>query len=319
MDTDMSLAAAILTACLLDLLLGDPAYYPHPVRMIGGAAERLRAAFLAHMPNARTAGIATAAATVAGTWAVAWLVIFLLGCVHPALAWAAQVLLIYTAVAMRDLAAEAMAVERRLLAGDLAGARKRLARIVGRDTQRLDADGITRAAVESVAESTVDGVLAPLFWALIGGAPLALAFKAASTLDSMYGYRDDARREFGWAPARLDDAANFLPARIALIAMPAAALLCGRHALASLRIAWRDRARHASPNAAISEAAVAGALGVQLSGPSVYGGELVEKPTLGDNVREVRPEDIRVTCRIMFAASAIFLALGALVRLTLTL
>lgn len=226
-----------------------------------------------------------------------------------------HVVLMYTTIAIHDLVREARAVERHLLRGDLPAARRQVSRIVGRDTDRLDEAAVARAAVESVAESTVDGILSPIFYALIGGAPLALAFKAASTLDSMYGHLDEENREFGWASARLDDLANYVPARLAVFFAPLGALVCGRRWLRALGIAVRDMRKHLSPNAGIPEAAFAGALGVRLGGPTTYDGETIDKPWLGDALREIRPEDIGAACRLSLAASLFFVAMGVAVHL----
>jgi len=310
-----NLGLAVLAACGLDLLLGDPHGMPHPVRCIGAVAEGLAGRLRIRLPNRRLAGAVLTATVVGGTYLGALSFMALVRLAGPHAALAAHVVLIYTTLAVRDLVGEAAAVARRLEHGDLAGARRQVARIVGRDTDALDEAGVTRAAVESVAESTVDGILSPLFYALLGGAPLALAFKAASTLDSMYGYRDAERRDFGWASARLDDVANYVPARIALLVVPLAALVCGRRPWRALRTAWRDGAKHPSPNAGLSEAAFAGALGVRLGGPSTYAGRRVSKPWIGETLREIRTEDIRSACGLTLVATALAVALGVSVRM----
>jgi adenosylcobinamide-phosphate synthase len=202
-----------------------------------------------------------------------------------------------------------MAVYRPLREGDVTGAKGQVATIVGRDTAPLSRAGVARACVETVAENLVDGVVSPLFYAALGGAPLALAFKMVNTLDSMVGYKNERYQSFGRAAARIDDAANYLPARLAmpLIAL-AAALLAGRGRPALGR-ALREGRRHTSPNAGISEAAFAGALGVRLGGPNYYGGVLVEKPFIGSGLGPVVPDHIPRACELMLVTALI--SLGA--------
>jgi adenosylcobinamide-phosphate synthase len=189
-----------------------------------------------------------------------------------------------------------------------------VARIVGRDTETLSAEGVTKAAVETVAENFSDGVIAPMLYMLIGGAPLALAYKAVNTMDSTVGYKNEKYLHFGRAAALLDDAVNFIPARLSALLLIAAAKLAGTDAAGALRIWKRDRRNHASPNSAQSEAAMAGALGVQLAGPAYYFGKLYEKPTIGDDLRPVEPEDIPRANRIVLAASVLGMVLLCLLR-----
>ena len=206
-------------------------------------------------------------------------------------------------------------VRRKLVSGTLAEARKAVGRIVGRDTGELSDAGVTRAAVETVAENFSDGEIAPLFYMLIGGAPLALAYKAVNTMDSMVGYKNEDYIDFGRAAAKLDDAANFLPSRLAAILLIAAAPLVGLDGKNAFRI-WRcDRRKHASPNSAQTEAAMAGALHVQLAGPASYFGERVEKPYIGDPDRPIEPEDIRRANRLMYAAGFLGILVMGAVRL----
>jgi adenosylcobinamide-phosphate synthase len=210
-------------------------------------------------------------------------------------------------------------VRRKLVSGTLAEARKAVGRIVGRDTAELSDAGVTRAAVETVAENFSDGEIAPLFYMLIGGAPLALAYKAVNTMDSMVGYKNEDYIDFGRAAAKLDDAANFLPSRLAAILLIAAAPLVGLDGKNALRIWRRDRRKHASPNSAQTEAAMAGALHVQLAGPASYFGERVEKPYIGDPDRPIEPEDIRRANRLMYAAGFLGILVMGAVRVMLVL
>ena len=232
----------------------------------------------------------------------------------PWLGLAVQMFWCGQALAAKGLAQESMNVHKELVKGDLPAARKAVSRIVGRDTQNLTAEGVTKAAVETVAENASDGVIAPLLYMLIGGAPLALTYKAINTMDSMLGYKNEKYLSFGRIPAKLDDAANYLPSRLAGLLWCAAAALTGNSAKGAWRIWRRDRRNHASPNSAQTESACAGALGVQLAGPAYYFGEYYPKPTIGDALRPIEPEDIRRANKMMYAESLLALLLGLAIR-----
>ncbi len=296
----------ILIAILLDQLLGDPRWLPHPVRLIGAACngcERITRALLPPF----AAGICSVALVLGLTAATTWAVIAGASLLHPWLGTAASILLLYTTIAARDLVSHSRQVYAALAVGDLAEARKRVGMIVGRDTANLNGEGVARAAVESVAESMVDGVTAPLFFAVLGGPMAALLYKAINTMDSMFGYKNERYLKFGWAAARLDDLANFIPARITSLMIPAAAFLMRLDSKGSLFILLRDRLRHASPNSGHTEAAVAGALGVQLGGTNLYFGKVVAKPAIGEATRPIEPQDILRANRLMLVSSAITL------------
>ena len=233
---------------------------------------------------------------------------------HPLLGLTVQMFWCGQALAAKGLVQESMNVYRELTKPDLPAARIAVSRIVGRDTQALTAEGVTKAAVETVAENASDGVIAPLLYMLLGGAPLALTYKAINTMDSMVGYKNTQYLYFGRAAAKLDDVANYLPSRIAALLWVAAAALTGNDARNAWRIWRRDRHNHASPNSAQTESACAGALNVQLAGPAYYFGEYYPKPTIGDAVRPIEPEDIRRADRMMYAESLLALALGLLIR-----
>jgi adenosylcobinamide-phosphate synthase len=307
----MRLEYQILLAVLLDLLIGDPRWLPHPVRLIGWLAARLESVTRAALP-ARAAGVFTALAVIAAAWGAAACLVLLAGAIHPYAAVGVRIALIYTTIAARDLAQHSMSVYRALAAGDLPEARKRVSLIVGRDTAGLDERGVTRAAVESVAESTVDGVTAPLFFAVIAGPLGAIVYRAINTLDSMFGYKNEKYLRFGWASARLDDAANFIPARLTAPLICLAALLLRRRAGQSWKILRRDARNSTSPNSGFAEAAVAGALGVQLGGLNHYFGKPSPKPTIGDPLVELDKEHIPAANVLMFASDgcclAVFLA-----------
>lgn len=200
-------------------------------------------------------------------------------------------------------------------AGDLAESRKRLSMIVGRDTENLDFEGITKAVVETVAENTSDGVIGPMLFMLIGGAPLAFVYKAINTMDSMIGYKNDKYLYFGRAAARLDDLVNLIPARITGLAMVAVSAPCGLDGKNAAKIFRRDRKNHSSPNSAHPESACAGALGVQLGGDACYFGKRYAKQTIGDALRPVEKEDIKRACRLMYASSALCLTVFEIIRI----
>ena len=310
----MNLTYQILAAVALDLLVGDPRWLPHPARCIGWLAQRLEHPLRRLIRNEKTAGIVTVLLVVLTTGAGAWGLIFVAGLCHPLAADIVSIILIYTTVAAHDLARHSCAVFRALAANNLAAARQRVARIVGRDTAKLDEAGVVRAAVECVAESTVDGVTAPLFFAILAGPVGAMAYRAINTLDSTFGYTDDRYIRFGWAAARLDDLANYLPARFTAPLIGLAAAILGRRPMQSWRILRRDGRKHASPNAGLPEAAMAGALGVQLGGLNYYGGEPLAKPAIGNPLVPLARAHIPAANAIMFVTLALFLVLGLAVR-----
>lgn len=299
-------------AWLLDVLIGDPHSWPHPVRWIGNlitAVQRVIRRFCHSDLALRIGGGVMWVVVVGLTWAVAWGVLAFARTIHPWLGWGVEVWMIFTVLAGRSLATAARDVERPLRAGDLAASRQKLSWIVGRDTSQLAPEQINRAVVETVAENTVDGIIAPLFYLLLGGAPLAMAYKAVNTLDSMVGYKHEKYRAIGMVSARLDDLANFIPARLSWLLLSAAAVLCRNDGAKALSVGWRDRYQHSSPNCAWAEAPVAGALGIQLGGPNDYFGERVEKPWIGDAQRRISVDDISRTIRLMWVSSTLALAL----------
>ena len=298
------LAAILLSGYLLDLLLGDPRWIYHPVRLMGlmiGGTERLVRRFCGESEKALLAG---------GVFLVV-LVLFETAFFFGGILFAAftlnrmaglfvSVFFCWQALAVRSLKTESMNVYRELKTGTLADARKAVSRIVGRDTKALTFEGVTQAAVETVAENTSDGVVAPLFYLALGGPLLGLLYKAVNTMDSMVGYKNDKYLFFGRAAAKLDDAANFLPSRLSALLMVAAAFLSGLDWRGAWRIFKRDRFCHASPNSAQTEAACAGALGIRLAGDAWYFGTLYKKPFIGDDRRPPVPEDIRLACRLLY-------------------
>ena len=312
----MALLGAIACGFFLDLLLGDPVWLPHPVVLMGKAIVGLERVFRCIFPatpaGLRLGGTLLAVLLPVGTLAITWSIVLGASYLHPALGFGVQALWCWQALAVKGLAQESRRVYTALTTDSLSAARKAVSRIVGRDTEALTSEGVSRAAVETVAENFADGVLAPLFYMTIGGAPLALAYKAVNTMDSMIGYKNERYLQFGRAAAKLDDGANYLPARLAALLWIAAASLVGQDAKGAFRIWRRDRRNHPSPNSAQTESACAGALGIQLAGPAWYFGMLHEKPTIGDSCRPVEPEDILRANRALYAASilALLLCLG---------
>ncbi|MGI5939982.1 MAG: adenosylcobinamide-phosphate synthase CbiB [Thermoleophilia bacterium] len=302
----------VLCAWGLDLVLGDPLSWPHPVELMGRSAVALEEPMRRCVSDERNAGVLTAAAIVLGSTATAMALERGGRLINPGVGDLVSILLIYTAIASRDLATHAEAVRLALNREDLPGARRAVARIVGRDTDDLDESGVARAAVESVAENTVDGVISPLLYAAIGGAPAAVAFKAISTLDSTFGYKNARYLRFGWASARLDDAANYLPARLSVLLVGLAAGLRGRSWGDVMRTVRLDGRKHVSPNAGLAEAAFAGALGVRLGGPVSRDGREVAAPFIGESGRPAGSADIRNAVRLMWASSALALCFAML-------
>ncbi|MBN1654958.1 MAG: cobalamin biosynthesis protein CobD [Deltaproteobacteria bacterium] len=313
----MRLEIEILIALVLDALMGDPRWLPHPVRWLGRVSLALEPPARRLLP-ARAAGIVTASLVVTAAGGASHALLSLAATIHWLVADIVAIILLYTTFAAGDLALHARGVLTALGEGDLARARERAGLMVGRDTRGLDEQGLVRATVESVAENTVDGVTAPLFYASVFGPVGAMVYKAVNTLDSTFGYRDQRYLRFGWASARLDDAANWLPARLTALLIPIAAAAAGQRAMTSLRVLIRDGRNHSSPNSGLSEAAVAGALGVQLGGASIYRGQSIDKPTIGDPLAPLERDHIRQSIVIMrlttLLAAALFLPLGYLIR-----
>ena len=307
----------LLLAIALDLMIGDPRWLPHPVVLIGRVIARLDHAWNHGTARARRLrGYLLTAMIVLGTYALAWLVLAMLAWWHPWLAVIGEVALLATSLAIRGLRDAALDVARPLASGDLVTARARLAMIVGRDTQTLDEGEMTRATVETVAENTVDGITAPLFWAFIGGAPLALAYKAVNTLDSMVGYLSPRHADFGYASAKLDDLANWIPARLTAFCLWLAAwVVPGARMRGALAATWREAPRHPSPNAGWPEAMMARLLGVQLGGTNYYQGRVSQRATLGDPLEARTGAHVCRAVRHMHAGWLAFVMLLALAAL----
>ncbi len=301
-------ALVVPVAWTLDLILGDPERFPHPVRWMGAAIGAAEPRFRALPVDERISGALMAGALILLSWAASAVLVGAARWASPAAGAAVEVVIVYACISTRSLATEAEAVHRVLADGDLPKARVRLGRIVGRDTGRLSRGQIARAAVETVAENLVDGVVAPLFFAALGGAPLAAAYRMVNTLDAMVGYRNQRYRRFGAFAARTDDAANWIPARFSVALIAAAAQILCRRGGNTFSVAFADGRRHTSPNAGYPEAAFAGALRVKLGGPSRYGGMTVSKPFIGGRYGPVRSADILRARDLMILASLLAMA-----------
>ena len=299
---------ALLAGCALDLLLGDPAWLYHPVCIIGKYISWCEKKLRARGGDLRRSAVLLTASTVLITTAAAGLLVFLSGLLGRVPRLIVMALLDWIGLSAKCLAQEAVGVEKALGRGIEAG-RRQVARIVGRDTAALSEREVVCATIETVAENTTDGIISPMVYGLLGGPVFMWAFKASSTLDSMVGYLDEKYRDIGWSSAKLDDVWNYLPARLTGCLLSLGAALCGLDGKSAFRIMRRDHRNHKSPNCAWSEAAAAGALHVQLGGTHLYFGKPVAKPTIGDDLRAPKREDIRATVRMMYAASGLMLAL----------
>ena len=312
-------SGAVLAGYLLDLLIGDPLWLYHPVRLVGGLISKAETTIRALLPKNKGGELAGGAMLVLVTCGVttgtAAVIVSISALFGPWAAFAVQTLLCYYLFAVKALKDESMKVYRELKRQDLPAARKAVSMIVGRDTQALTAEGVTKAAVETVAENTSDGIIAPMLFMVIGGPVLGWLYKSINTMDSMVGYKNDRYLYFGRAAAKLDDVVNFIPARLSGLMMILSAPLAGLDGKNAARIYFRDRYNHASPNSAQTESVMAGALNVQLAGDAWYFGKLYKKKTIGDAVRPVEPEDIRRANRLLYISSALSLAVFLLLRL----
>jgi adenosylcobinamide-phosphate synthase len=294
-------------AFALDIMLGDPHYLPHPVRWMGKVIERFEPPFRRIHPNLTISGALYAAVLILGTWLLRFLVLAAAHRIHPFCKTLLDIVLIYYCISIRSLEDAAMEVKQCLVQQNIQMTRDKVAMIVGRDIANYNEDGLARATVETVAENLVDGVIAPLFFAAIGGAPLALAYKMTNTLDSMVGYKNKTYEQFGKASARIDDLLNYIPARLSVPVIALAALILSGSGERSLMTAVCEGANHSSPNAGYPEAAFAGALALKLNGPNYYNGILVDKPYIGVHFGQSSPGDIKKACDLMMLASVLWL------------
>lgn len=308
--------AALCIGFILDFILGDPHSLWHPVQGIGslitGTEKVLRKIFPDKKRPLQIAGLLLVLFVVSVSVLLAGLLLWIAERIHPALGFGLSCILCWQMLAAKSLKTESMKVYTALEKEGLEAGRRAVSMIVGRDTKSLSEEGVIKAAVETVAENTSDGVTAPLFYMMLAGPLGGVFYKAINTMDSMIGYRNEKYRWLGTCAARLDDIANFIPARISALFMTAAAFMLGFDGKGAWKIYRRDRHNHKSPNAAQTEAVMAGALQVQLAGDAWYFGELYKKPTIGDPIRPVRREDIPAACRLEYGAVILqFLVMAA--------
>lgn len=315
--------AALLTGYVLDLIFGDPRQIYHPIRIIGNLIavleKGIRKVFPKTSKGELAGGTVLVVLVVLICTAVPAALLGLAAWIHPVVYWLLASFWCWQILATKSLKTESMKVYAPLKEGDLPAAHRAVAMIVGRDTERLTEEGVAKAAVETVAENTSDGIVAPLIFLALGGPALGFFYKAVNTMDSMVGYKNERYLYFGRTAARLDDMLNFLPSRISAWLMILAAAILGMDGKNAKRIYLRDRKNHASPNSAQTEAVMAGALRVQLAGDAWYFGELYKKPTIGDPFRAVEPEDIVRANRLMYLTSALALAVCVILRAVICL
>lgn len=310
----MRIVFIVAVGFALDVVLGDPRWLPHPICFIGKLIAWLEIKIRTALRNEFLAGVLLAVIVMACCYGVPYIILFAAGKASSYFSIALEALLCYTIFAAKSLKTESMKVYYPLVRGDKDEAKRFLSYIVGRDTEKLDETGIIKAAVETVAENTTDGVVAPLLFMVVGGAPLAFLYKGINTMDSMIGYRNEKYIRFGKFAARLDDAANYIPARITAFFMIIASALIGLDYKNAFKIYLRDRKNHKSPNSAQTESVCAGALNIQLAGNAYYFGEFVQKPTIGDGNRKIEPGDIILANRLMYMTSILTVIAALTVR-----
>lgn len=317
----MRILAACVTGFILDLILGDPRWLYHPVRMIGALItileKGLRKIAGEDQKNLLAAGVVLVFLVIAVSTAVPFLILKAAYGLSPVAGYIIESFFCYQLLAVKSLRLESGRVYDRLAEDDLPGARKAVSMIVGRDTKSLDEEGVTKAAVETVAENTSDGIIAPLLYMMAGGAVSGFLYKAVNTMDSMIGYKNEKYLYLGRAAAKLDDLLNYIPARVSALLMIAASFFLRMSVSGAWKIYWRDRRKHASPNAAQTEAVCAGALQVQLAGNAYYFGKLYEKETIGDPIRPVEKKDIKRAGNLALVTAILTILLTGLIRLAL--
>jgi adenosylcobinamide-phosphate synthase len=307
----------LCTAVVIDWILGDPYWFPHPVIYIGKLIKFLENKGRSTCKTPKALKL-YGACIVLIVCLVTFLIPFILLRITRSISWlyhSLNIFMLWTTLAARSLHKEGIKVYHSLEREDLVDARLKLSYIVGRDTKNLSSDEIIRADVETIAENTSDGILAPLFFAALGGAPLAMVYKGVNTMDSMLGYLNERYRHIGFFPAKTDDVFNFIPARVTGFLMCLSAPIVKGNAINSLRIMIRDRKNHKSPNCAYPEAAAAGAMNIQLGGTNTYFGEVMIKPTIGDAVKKLTKVHISDTIKLMYSAEILFVLVYGMIIL----
>ena len=315
----MTTLIAIVAGFILDLIFGDPHSLPHPICLIGNfisfLERNLRKIFGFSNNGLLFGGGVLVLIVISTCFVLPYALLYLAGMVNPWLAFALETLMFYQIFATKCLRDESMKVYYALQKGDLDEARLMLSWIVGRDTKNLSEAEVTKGAVETIAENTADGIIAPMFYMFLGGAPLAFLYKGINTMDSMVGYKNEKYLYFGRCAAKLDDVANFIPARITGVLMIGAAYFLNLDVQGAWKTFWRDRYNHLSPNSAMTESVAAGALNIQLGGGHFYFGKWVHKDTIGDDIRPVKAEDIVTTNNLLYMTAVLSLILFTLIYL----
>ena len=314
---------ALVMGYILDLIFGDPCWMPHPVRFIGNLISILEKVIRRFMPKTKRGeyigGIILTVMVVSISMVIPLVIILMAKSINTYLALTVETFMCYQILATKSLKVESMKVYDELAKNDLPSARKAVSMIVGRDTKDLTFSGVAKAAVETVAENTSDGIIAPMIFIAIGGAPMGFFYKAINTMDSMVGYKNEKYMNFGRFAAKLDDVVNYLPARISAYQMILSSFFLRYDYKNAFKIYKRDRYNHASPNSAQTESVCAGALDVQLAGNAYYFGKLYEKPTIGDNIREINYDDIKKANRLLYCTSFISIVIISVIKITIIL
>ena len=306
---------------ILDLMFGDPQWFPHPVRLIGTLISKteqiLRRIFHKSEKKELFAGGILVAVVVTISTVIPFFILGIAYWFGDLIGVIIEAFLCYTLLATKSLKDESMKVYHALQQRDLEGGRYFVSRIVGRDTKNLTVEGVTKATVETIAENTSDGIVAPFFYMALGGATLGFFYKAINTMDSMVGYKNEKYLYFGRCAAKLDDVVNYIPARLSAVLMVLASMICKFSYKNAWKIYKRDCRNHASPNSAHTEAVCAGALSIQLAGDAYYFGKLYKKPTIGEPIRPIQVEDIRRANRLLYVTSMIMLLLVIIIRVVI--
>lgn len=314
---------ALVMGYILDLIFGDPYWMPHPVRFIGNLISILEKVIRRFMPKTKRGeyigGIILTVMVVSISMVIPLVIILMAKSINTYLALTVETFMCYQILATKSLKVESMKVYDELEKNDLPSARKAVSMIVGRDTKDLTFSGVAKAAVETVAENTSDGIIAPMIFIAIGGAPMGFFYKAINTMDSMVGYKNEKYMNFGRFAAKLDDVVNYLPARISAYQMILSSFFLRYDYKNAFKIYKRDRYNHASPNSAQTESVCAGALDIQLAGNAYYFGKLYEKPTIGDNIREINYDDIKKANRLLYCTSFISIVIISVIKITIIL
>ena len=314
---------ALVMGYILDLIFGDPYWMPHPVRFIGNLISILEKVIRRFMPKTKRGeyigGIILTVMVVSISMVIPLVIILMAKSINTYLALTVETFMCYQILATKSLKVESMKVYDELAKNDLPSARKAVSMIVGRDTKDLTFSGVAKAAVETVAENTSDGIIAPMIFIAIGGAPMGFFYKAINTLDSRVGYKNERYINFGRFAAKLDDVVNYLPARISAYQMILSSFFLRYDYKNAFKIYKRDRYNHASPNSAQTESVCAGALDIQLAGNAYYFGKLYEKPTIGDDIREINYDDIKKANRLLYCTSFISIVIISIIKITIIL